>query len=128
MVSAPAGAEDSRGSQRQGGTMNAARGGAAVGVLDGRMPRPRIGITTYDEPASWSYWREVPAAVVPAAYVESIRAAGGMPYLIPPVDEVGEEAQDVIAFLHGLVVIGGSDVAPDQYGEVPHAASAGWQQ
>lgn len=92
------------------------------------MPRPRIGITTYEEPASWSYWREVSAAVVPTAYVESVRAAGGMPYLIPPIATAGEDADDVIASLHGLVVVGGSDVTPDQYGELPHGSSAGWHE
>jgi gamma-glutamyl-gamma-aminobutyrate hydrolase PuuD len=91
-------------------------------------PRPRIGVTTYEEPASWSYWREVPAAVVPSAYVESVRAAGGIPYLLPPLAEIAEEAQETIATLHGLVVIGGADVTPDLYGAAPHSAAAGWQE
>lgn len=87
--------------------------------------RPRIGVTTYLEPASWSYWREVPSALVPAAYVESVRAAGGMPYLIPPLAEVAEEAEEVVSLLHGLLVIGGSDVTPEHYGEPQHPATGG---
>ena len=40
--------------------------------------RPRIGITAYDTIASWTYWRDVPAALVPGAYVEAVRAVGGL--------------------------------------------------
>jgi gamma-glutamyl-gamma-aminobutyrate hydrolase PuuD len=90
------------------------------------VTRPRIGVTTYSEPASWSYWRGVHASVVPTAYIESVRAAGGIPYLLPPIAEIGTDAHEVVASLHGLVVVGGSDVDPGHYGEVAHAESAGW--
>lgn len=101
---------------------------ASERVRNGRGRRPRIGVTTYAEPASWSYWRQVPAALVPVAYIESVRLAGGLPYLIPPIREVAADADDVVAQLDGLVVVGGADVVPDRYGELAHSACAGFHQ
>ena len=49
------------------------------------MTRPLIGITTYREDASWGAWNSVDAVLVPADYVDSVRAGGGTPLLIPPL-------------------------------------------
>jgi putative glutamine amidotransferase len=97
--------------------------------MSGSRPatRPRIGVTAYQEPASWSHWRDVPAALVPSAYVEAVQAAGGIPYVLPPIAAIGEEPDEAIASLQGLVVVGGCDVAPDRYGGAPQPALAGWQ-
>ena len=50
------------------------------------MSRPVIGITTYLTPARFSHWEEE-AALIPAAYVNAIEAAGGRPLLVPPSAE-----------------------------------------
>ncbi len=47
--------------------------------------RPVIGVTSYVEPASWSHWRDVPAALVPHAYVRQIVGAGGLAVIVPPL-------------------------------------------
>ena len=53
--------------------------------------RPLIGITAYAEPSvRWGAW-DVPAAVIPLAYVRQIEVAGGRALLVPPSEEgVGE--------------------------------------
>ena len=46
--------------------------------------RPLVALTCYVEPASWGAWRDVPAVLVPAAYVAALRSAGAQPVLVPP--------------------------------------------
>ncbi|MDQ0849916.1 putative glutamine amidotransferase [Arthrobacter sp. B3I9] len=80
---------------------------------------PLIGLTTYYQPASWGVWH-TDAAIVPGTYIQSVSKAGGTPVLLPPVGT--DEA--VLDILDGLIIIGGSDVAPSRYGAVPHPATA----
>jgi len=101
-------------------TRSGAVNGAAAPI------RPRIGISSYAESADWSYWRDVPAVLVPLAYVDSVRVAGGLPYLIPPIPELAEDPHMVIDSLDGLVIVGGSDLDPTVYGAAPDPASAGF--
>lgn len=54
-------------------------------------------------------------------YVRSLRRAGGVPLLLPPVGD-GEEAALVLARLDGLVLSGGGDISPLYLGELPHRA------
>jgi putative glutamine amidotransferase len=81
--------------------------------------RPIIGITTYVEPASWSVWRDLPAALIPQAYVEAVTMAGARAILLPPDDHDA----DVLDILDGLVLSGGADVSPGLYGEAPAATT-----
>jgi putative glutamine amidotransferase len=79
---------------------------------------PRVGLTTYREPASWGVWSE-PADLLPATYADAIRGAGGVPILLPPATGVGAEAraaaESVVDGLHGLVLSGGADIDPTRY-------------
>jgi putative glutamine amidotransferase len=75
--------------------------------------RPIIGITTYVEPASWGVWRDLPATLIPHAYVEAVTRAGGRAVLLPPDDRDA----GVVDLLDGLVLAGGADVSPELYGE-----------
>ncbi|MEO6957433.1 MAG: gamma-glutamyl-gamma-aminobutyrate hydrolase family protein, partial [Antricoccus sp.] len=70
-------------------------------------------------PASWGVWRDVPAALIPRAYVDHILQSGGQPLIIPPERDCGEMS-GVIAVLDGLIIAGGVDLAPARYGEQPH--------
>jgi gamma-glutamyl-gamma-aminobutyrate hydrolase PuuD len=74
--------------------------------------RPRIGATTYREPARWGVWDE-PADLLPAAYARAIEAAGGVPVLLPPV--AAELADAALDGVHGLLLAGGADVEPERY-------------
>jgi gamma-glutamyl-gamma-aminobutyrate hydrolase PuuD len=81
-----------------------------------------IGITAYAEPAvRWGVW-DVPAAVIPLAYVRQVEAAGGRPLLVPPSLDGIEETLDV---LDGLLFSGGSDLDPAEYGQEAHPETNG---
>ena len=81
-----------------------------------------IGITAYAEPsARWGVW-DLPAALVPLAYVRAIDEAGGRPLLVPPSEEGVEET---LAILDGMLFSGGSDLDPDLYGQAAHAETDG---
>jgi len=81
-----------------------------------------IGITAYAEPAvRWGAW-DVPAAVVPLAYVTMVESAGGRALLAPPSEEGIEETLDA---LDGVLFSGGSDIEPTEYGQQAHPETNG---
>lgn len=77
--------------------------------------RPRIGLTTYLETASWGVW-DRPAAIVPRVYLDAVTRSGGTPVLLPPVDT----DESVLEVLDGLMIIGGADLDPATYHATPH--------
>ncbi|GAA4591823.1 putative glutamine amidotransferase [Actinoplanes octamycinicus] len=77
--------------------------------------RPIIGITTYEMPASWGVWRDLPTTFVPADYAAAVAQAGGRAVLLPPDDL----DTDVLHVLNGLLFTGGPDVSPVLYGAEP---------
>ena len=79
------------------------------------LRRPRIGLSTYLEEASWGTWSR-PAAVVGRVYLDAVARAGGTPLLLPPV---GTD-ESVVDVLDGLMLIGGADITPSSYGAEPH--------
>src|SRR3954451_2843738 len=82
---------------------------------------PRVGLTTYREPATWGVWSE-PADVLPASYARSVEQAGGLPVLLPPVTVDPDEAAAVaIDGLHALIPPGGANTARSRYGDDRHA-------
>ncbi|MGE7437608.1 gamma-glutamyl-gamma-aminobutyrate hydrolase family protein [Kitasatospora sp. NPDC001175] len=81
------------------------------------MPKPLIGLTTYLADAQWGEW-ELPAALLPAAYISCLQAAGGRVVLLPP--DAPEAAADVVARLDAIVLTSGEDVDPALYGARPH--------
>ena len=54
-----------------------------------------------------------------AAYVRAVRQAGGIPVIVPPLEEQGLQSE-YLNRLDGLVLIGGWDIPPSAYGEAPH--------
>ncbi|WP_030907535.1 gamma-glutamyl-gamma-aminobutyrate hydrolase family protein [Streptomyces sp. NRRL F-5126] len=80
--------------------------------------KPLIGISTYlEESAAWGPWR-MEAALLPAGYPALVRRAGGLAAMLPPGDPA--TAPEVVARLDGVVIAGGPDVEPAQYGARPH--------
>jgi putative glutamine amidotransferase len=85
------------------------------------MSKPVIGITTYLTSARFGAWEE-DAALVPAAYVRAVEAAGGRALLVPPsTDGIGE----TLDRLDGLLFSGGSDLDPELYGQESHPETNG---
>ncbi len=88
-------------------------------ATDAREPgggrRPVVGLTCYSVPARWGVW-DMEAALLPRPYVDAVARAGGVPVLLPPLPGLVEEMLDR---LDALVLAGGPDIAPSQYGRVP---------
>lgn len=76
------------------------------------MPRPLIGIT----PNLRATRNRGSEHVVLSAYVAMIAQAGATPFIVPAVATV-EEAREVLARLDGLLLTGGKDIDPREYGE-----------
>jgi gamma-glutamyl-gamma-aminobutyrate hydrolase PuuD len=83
--------------------------------------KPVIGITSYEQEASWGHWTQ-PAALIPVSYVRSVELADGRPFVIPPVADAVDETLDA---LDGLVLSGGADVDPAHYAEDLHPMTTG---
>jgi putative glutamine amidotransferase len=83
--------------------------------------RPVIGITTYLTLARFGVWED-DAALIPAAYVRAVEAAGGRALLVPPSMEGIDET---LGALDGLLFSGGSDLDPEIYGQQAHAETDG---
>jgi putative glutamine amidotransferase len=83
--------------------------------------RPRIGITAYDVPASFSQWTDMQTVLVPAGYTRAVEAAGALPLVLPPVGGMSE----LLDGLDGLVMSGGSDIAAERYGQESHPQTLG---
>ena len=91
----------------------------ALGTFSAMSERPIVGITSYAQPAKWGAW-ELPAALVPLYYVDSVELAGGRALLVPPSEHAIDETLDV---LDGLVFSGGIDIDPTRYGADRHPAT-----
>jgi putative glutamine amidotransferase len=77
---------------------------------------PLIGITSVYEPAKG----DQPAqTTVGFAYVQAVAANGGVPVVLPTVDDE-RVLQKYLRILDGLVLVGGDDIPPAAYGESPH--------
>ncbi len=82
------------------------------------MPRPVIGIVTQtlpavpgERPACWVMGRQ---------YVEALREAGAVPWLVPLLPGDPETMRAVFDRLDGVFLAGGADVDPSSYGEPRH--------
>lgn len=71
--------------------------------------KPLIGITT-------SYGNDL--YQLRYTYVESVKLAGGIPIILPFVNDI-QMAREILANVDGLLLSGGVDVQPLEYGEEP---------
>jgi putative glutamine amidotransferase len=80
------------------------------------MSSPVIGITTYAP-------REGSARYsLPVEYVQAVRRAGALPWLIAPGES---RLAELLARLDGLVLSGGGDLDPERYGGARHPSLYG---
>jgi putative glutamine amidotransferase len=83
-------------------------------------PRLAIGICAAAERAAWSFWDQ-DAALVADTYLDCVRRAGGLPLMLPPEPLSASDVEALIARIDGLLLIGGADLDPASYGQVPTA-------
>jgi len=74
--------------------------------------KPRIGIT-----AGLGQLDGRRRVHVPAAYVDAVAGAGGVPIVLAPADEAA--AGEALAAVRGLLLTGGNDLDPRRWGEEP---------
>ena len=74
--------------------------------------RPIIGITSYARDDATP-----PRFSLPCGYIDSVRAAGAVPLLLPPGEH---DPSELIEIVDGLILAGGGDVSPASYGGLPH--------
>ena len=85
-----------------------------------KRPRPLIGVTTMSE--LLDPWTDAAKAYlmdgVPRIYAAAVERAGGIPVLIPLIEDPSFMA-GLVERLDGLILGGGHDVTPRCYGEEP---------
>ncbi|MGL5858930.1 MAG: gamma-glutamyl-gamma-aminobutyrate hydrolase family protein [Angustibacter sp.] len=85
--------------------------------------RPVVGISTYEEVATWRGWRRR-ASLVPTDFVAGVAQVGAVPVLLPPSGGVPEAAR-ALAAVDGVLIVGGADIDPALYGATagPHTGT-----
>jgi putative glutamine amidotransferase len=76
-----------------------------IGISSSEFRRPQVG----------AHATEIALGLT---YIQAVRAAGGLPVILPPVDE--EQTEALLAHLQGIVFSGGPDIHPQAYGQSPH--------
>jgi gamma-glutamyl-gamma-aminobutyrate hydrolase PuuD len=82
--------------------------------------RPTVLLSSYYYPAPTNPTRWFHAAV-PMAYADSVRLAGGVPLVAPPLDDDADVAE-ALARADAIILVGGPDLDPQSYGQPPHPA------
>jgi len=91
--------------------------------------RPNIGVTAATERVSYGPWKEIPAIISPARYVQAVQRAGGRPVVLPPDPEDTKNPGGVLDLMDALVVTGGAgDLDPNLYGDERHPETGPVQQ
>lgn len=84
--------------------------------------RPTIGITTGPDDKDLGF-AVVPLQSAPTHFVQAVWEAGGLPVLVPTAAIPEGAAAGYLGVLDGLILTGGGDVDPANYGEPRHELS-----
>jgi putative glutamine amidotransferase len=88
------------------------------------VARPVIGICTPLEPTRWAVW-ELEAFVLPRNYVDAVRRAGALALLLAPDPALTADPDEILDRVDGLMLVGGADIDPAQYGADAHPLTIG---
>jgi putative glutamine amidotransferase len=80
---------------------------------------PVIGISTIDDHDAAGM--HAPRFSLNQSYAKAVEAAGGIPILIPQIEEA-ERLRRIYEMLDGILLPGGLDIHPKYYGQEPHPA------
>ncbi len=73
-----------------------------------------------DEPTARSAPLIGIASLTSDNYVRAVRDSGGIPVVLPNTDGSQEKIGEYLQLLDGLLMPGGADIPPSEYGEEPH--------
>ncbi|MDV3126846.1 gamma-glutamyl-gamma-aminobutyrate hydrolase family protein [Mycobacterium sp. 21AC1] len=79
---------------------------------------PLIGICGVATTATWGFWSQQ-AVLTAQTYLDAVIGAGGQPLILPP--SVDADVARLVNLLDGIVLAGGTDIAPGHYGETASA-------
>ena len=82
------------------------------------LSKPIIGITSNTNLAEGAIIPGMTRVFVSADYIDAVTIAGGIPLLLPPIANLADAREQVMA-IDGLILSGGPDVDPFLYGEEP---------
>jgi putative glutamine amidotransferase len=88
------------------------------------VSRPVIGLCAALERARWSVWDQE-AVLLPRNYIDAVQRAGGLALLLAPDPRAGDEPDEWLDRIDGLVLAGGADIDPAAYGAKPEPATVG---
>jgi len=77
--------------------------------------KPLIGVTTSVKIRDYETPNQA-VVMLPTTYPNAIKNAGGIPILLTE----GEEVEQLLSRIDGLIIAGGRDIDPALYGEAPH--------
>jgi putative glutamine amidotransferase len=84
------------------------------------VPKPLIAVSAYLLPPDRvRNWPE-PAVALPSVYLEAVQRAGGQEALVMPRPLSPDDADQMLRSFAGLLLTGGPDVDPAEYGQAAH--------
>ena len=63
------------------------------------------------------------ASLTNDTYVQAVKKAGGVPIVLPNGDGSSDKIAEYIELLDGLIMPGGADIPPSEWGEEPHSTT-----
>lgn len=81
------------------------------------MPRPLIGLTAFRRDLPTYLGERTDLYTLDPAYADGVARAGGQPLIIPH----GDDPDEVLDLVDGLVLTGGGDLHPEHYGATAEA-------
>lgn len=84
------------------------------------MPKPLIGLTAEHWSSGYQPMPDQNVQGVLRTYIEALLGAGALPVIIP-LGLPDEDRKALVARLGGVVLPGGGDIDPTEYGQTPHA-------